>query len=805
MALSDLIPTLAADPSAPTGTATDIQRRRALADALMQKGADFSPISSPWQGVGRLLQGAMGGIDAAMLDRDQKAGQAADAANLGKMLQGMNGQNAATPTATALAAGLNPDGGGSSSLPTFAGGGSGVSMPAGAQRDLMIRTIAGEAGGESPEGQAAVAHVIMNRAGDGKYGPNIASVIMAPKQFSVWNPGDPAGNIARNLDPNSPQYQRIGQIVDGVTSGNIPDPTGGARNYYNPRAASPSWGPQLAQSNDVTIGSHRFVGGGQPVRVASLDPSAGVTAYAPSPMPTQAGAAIDTATIPMPPRRPDDLNVSPAQRIAGLNPNTTDSTAGPPTATAPNVAASDVTTGPQYAGTGVPGAVRAGGNGDGGDGGDDGDGTETPVTSNTGPARPAVTTAAPVAPAAGTRPVLNSRVAPEMLQTAIRTLNNPYASPASQQVARSILSTAFAKTDSYSEPYKDQFGNVVQRSAQTGKIEILNKAAEPKDERTATQKDYEYYVAQAKAAGQKPMAFDAWSTAKARAAAANTTVNVPIDNGKAVNAGQVEAYKLDAEAVRKGQNEGVPALDAADENIALMKGAMDRNGGALPTGGVLARMGLDFGRMQSYLRDSYGINVGNPDELANLEVMNKGGIRLGGDMAKAVGGNRVLKTEFDMAQKVVPGLETSNGGNRYMLDALSHSNEIKRDYYQAQEDFYRSHNYSLDGFQKSWRNEISANPRPLSTFPVVKPVDAGDGSQFVKLPSTGKGGYSWFRRGADGATPITDPAVASRLDAQAPMPDMTKPASPTAPTIAPQSTGRPQRMRFNPATGGFDG
>ena len=361
--------------------------------------------------------------------------------------------------------------------------------------------------------------------------------------------------------------------------------------------------------------------------------------------------------------------------------------------------------------------------------------------------------------------------------------------------------TQAAKQELFSAPYRDQFGNVVQRNSLTGKIEILNKTAEPKDDATNDIKNYRFYSRQAQAAGQTPMPFDTWSTQKARAAA----MNVNIDNGKAINAGQTEAYKLDAEAVRKGQNEGVPALDAADENIALMKGAMDRNGGALPTGGVLARMGLDFGRMQSYLRESYGINVGNPDELANLEVMNKGGIRLGGDMAKAVGGNRVLKTEFDMAQKVVPGLETSNGGNRYMLDALSHSNEIKRDYYQAQEDFYRSHNYSLDGFQKSWRNEITANPRPLSTFPVVQPVDAGDGSQFVKLPSTGKGGYSWFRRGADGATPIIDPAVASRLDAQAPMPDMTRPLEPTAPTIAPQGTRQPTRLKFNPATGGFDG
>ena len=276
-----------------------------------------------------MFRGLIGGFDSAMLDRDQKAGQAADAKNLNAMVKALaGGQSPANPDAATLATGVK-NYGADNALPAFAGGGNGVAMPAAAQRDLAIRTAAGEAGGESPEGQAAVFHVMRNRASDGNYGRDLASVIMAPKQFSVWNPGDPAGNIARNFDPNSLQYQRLGAIYDGVMGGSIPDPTGGARNYYNPRAASPSWGPQLAQSNDVTIGNHRFVGTGTPIRVASLDPTAGVSAYAPNPAATPAGASIDSATVPMPPRRPDDLNIPPAQRIAGLNPNTTTVPPGP--------------------------------------------------------------------------------------------------------------------------------------------------------------------------------------------------------------------------------------------------------------------------------------------------------------------------------------------------------------------------------------------------------------------------------------------------------------------------------------------
>lgn len=135
------------------------------------------------------------------------------------------------------------------------------------ERDLAIRLLKGEAGGESPEGQAGVMHVVRNRALSGKFGDGtLGGVIMQPLngkpgyQFSLWNAGDPAGVKARALSKDSEEYKRLGAIVDGVMSGDIADPTGGAANYYNPRNASPSWGPVLAKDNDTVIGNHRFVG-----------------------------------------------------------------------------------------------------------------------------------------------------------------------------------------------------------------------------------------------------------------------------------------------------------------------------------------------------------------------------------------------------------------------------------------------------------------------------------------------------------------------------------------------------------------
>jgi conjugal transfer mating pair stabilization protein TraG len=141
-------------------------------------------------------------------------------------------------------------------------------------RDAMIRTIAGEAGNQPPLGQAAVAHVMLNRLATGAYGQGIQGVAQAPvrpgsqyHQFSVWNaPGVAESSAAtRNLRPNDPQYAAIGNIVDQVYSGAIPDPTHGATHYYAPAAMPgripPPWAGPLAQQNSVKIGDQVFVGG----------------------------------------------------------------------------------------------------------------------------------------------------------------------------------------------------------------------------------------------------------------------------------------------------------------------------------------------------------------------------------------------------------------------------------------------------------------------------------------------------------------------------------------------------------------
>jgi conjugal transfer mating pair stabilization protein TraG len=153
------------------------------------------------------------------------------------------------------------------------GGAQGTLSPQ--DRDMMIRTLVGEAANQPQLGQAGVAHVIMNRAASGGYGDGVSGVVTQPvkpgseyKQFSVWNrPGLPESNASTlNIQPDTPQYQAIGDLVDKVSSGLVPDPTGGATHYYAPASMPgrrpPPWAAPLAQANDVTIGGQRFVGSG---------------------------------------------------------------------------------------------------------------------------------------------------------------------------------------------------------------------------------------------------------------------------------------------------------------------------------------------------------------------------------------------------------------------------------------------------------------------------------------------------------------------------------------------------------------
>lgn len=151
-----------------------------------------------------------------------------------------------------------------------------------------------------------MAAVIRNRQLTGRWGDTASQVVRAQNQFEPWNPG--SGNNPRRFDPASPEYQRAATIVQGIYSGELPDPTGGATHFMAPSLQSalgrstPSWarGTPLA-----TIGGHQFFapdGQVSPATVAAsyrtTPMSVGPTTTPPSQNPMQTGSALPALGAP---------------------------------------------------------------------------------------------------------------------------------------------------------------------------------------------------------------------------------------------------------------------------------------------------------------------------------------------------------------------------------------------------------------------------------------------------------------------------------------------------------------------------
>lgn len=115
----------------------------------------------------------------------------------------------------------------------------------------------GEARGESAAGKLAILCVVNNRVTGGS---TWKSVILAPKQFSSFNPTDPNRDKllhAHEIEPNS--WAAIDAICELWESGATIDITEGADHYYAYKVVTPAWGrgsPQWQET--VTIGNHCF-------------------------------------------------------------------------------------------------------------------------------------------------------------------------------------------------------------------------------------------------------------------------------------------------------------------------------------------------------------------------------------------------------------------------------------------------------------------------------------------------------------------------------------------------------------------
>ena len=126
--------------------------------------------------------------------------------------------------------------------------------------DIMARTIATEAGGESLKGQIGVGYVILNRTLSKWQGKDtVTEIIKSPYQFSVWNKNSKVDPNA--IKPDDDSYKTALKVIEGITSSKYKDPTGGASYYWNPNVAErKSWMSPAEKENKLTIGKHTFAG-----------------------------------------------------------------------------------------------------------------------------------------------------------------------------------------------------------------------------------------------------------------------------------------------------------------------------------------------------------------------------------------------------------------------------------------------------------------------------------------------------------------------------------------------------------------
>jgi spore germination cell wall hydrolase CwlJ-like protein len=114
----------------------------------------------------------------------------------------------------------------------------------------MVQNVYHESRGESLIGQAAVAHVTLNRVRAPAYPNSVCGVVWQPGQFS-WTE-DGRSDRMTDLDV-------IGKAVDvalAASRGKIKDPTGGALHFYAHDKVKPYW----SRAGDrLIVGEHTFV------------------------------------------------------------------------------------------------------------------------------------------------------------------------------------------------------------------------------------------------------------------------------------------------------------------------------------------------------------------------------------------------------------------------------------------------------------------------------------------------------------------------------------------------------------------
>ncbi len=108
------------------------------------------------------------------------------------------------------------------------------------QEQIALRTMWQEARGEPADGKQAVAHVILNRLKDGRWGHTLASVCLWPHQFSGWSSArDPNFQAACELADEDNALMGLANVFDKAKV--VADITEGATHYFATYIDAPAW------------------------------------------------------------------------------------------------------------------------------------------------------------------------------------------------------------------------------------------------------------------------------------------------------------------------------------------------------------------------------------------------------------------------------------------------------------------------------------------------------------------------------------------------------------------------------------
>lgn len=180
-------------------------------------------------------------------------------------------------------------------------------------RDAIARVTWAEAAGQGDSGLAGVVYTLLNRLASGRWGASIDEVVNARAQFE---PVVRAGGDWRLLAPVRPaERARIDTILNLVLDGRLPDLTGGALYFQNPRivaarAAAGAVSPRLVHfggaAPSVVIGDHAFYADPRRGARGAKDPIAA------------AGGGVFAGQDPGVPDGPTAPERSPAAGVRGL-------------------------------------------------------------------------------------------------------------------------------------------------------------------------------------------------------------------------------------------------------------------------------------------------------------------------------------------------------------------------------------------------------------------------------------------------------------------------------------------------------